>query len=253
MNCLYCNKPIEGKRNTKRYCGNTCKQYAYLKRSFSFPLDSNSISLIDSEKTSNPKENLQSTDDTNLKPRINYEYKNQLTEREYQYINADILDRIQQGYVSLEITNSYFTNNVKNGGRITPQNFSAFSYIMPRIRCVIENLFQLSYKRKLHYQTAITICKAVEEMLLSNHINQLPNDFPFWKDLKKIQEQFIPMANYLKEDKEGIKFQLTKPVIVRYILILSLIRDCTRKEPFITLFPDLCKTSTPVKPNTVAG
>ena len=34
MNCLHCNKPIEGKRNTKKYCSNTCKQYAYLNRSF---------------------------------------------------------------------------------------------------------------------------------------------------------------------------------------------------------------------------
>lgn len=243
MNCLYCNKPIEGKRNTKRYCGNTCKQYAYLKRSFSFPLDSNSISLNDSEKPSTLKENIQNVNNIYQKPTVLLEHRKQIIQREYQYINADILDRIQSGYISLNITSDYFTN----------QNTSAFEYMLPRIRCIIENLFQLSYKRKLYYKTAITICKAVDEMLLPEHTCQLPSDFPLLEDLKKIHEQFVPMANYLKEDKEGVKFRLTKPVIVRYILILSLIRNCTKKESFNMLFPELYKTNYPVQPNTVAG
>ncbi|MBI3518120.1 MAG: hypothetical protein HY062_02015 [Bacteroidetes bacterium] len=243
MNCLYCNKPIEGKRNTKRYCGNTCKQYAYLKRSFSIPSDSLSISLSEPENSSNPKEHFQNINNTYNKPTAQHVYRKQVTQQEYQYINADILDRIQGGYVSLTITSDYFTN----------QNTSAFAYIIPRIRCIIENLFQLSYKRKLYYKTAITICRAVEEMLLPEHIGQLPCDFPFLEDLKKMREQFIPMANYLKEDKEGVKFRLTKSVIVRYILILNLLRNCTKKEPFMVLFPELYKSNTPAKPNTVAA
>jgi hypothetical protein len=237
MNCLHCNKPIEGKRNTKRYCGNTCKQYAYLKRSFTLPSDVNSVSLNNSENTTSQEKN-----NITLKPINNHGYKPQIIEQEYEYINPDILDAIQSASIFINESSNYFTTTANNGGRITPQNFSAFTYIVPRLRCIIENLFQLSYKRKLHYQTANAISKAVEEMCLSDHIKQLPSDFPFFEDLLKLHEQFKPIADYLKENAEGIKFRLTKPAIVRYIMILKLIRDCAKREAFSKLFPEISKT-----------
>lgn len=269
MNCLYCHKPIEGKRNTKKYCGNTCKQYAYLNRNFAMPTPSNlnalsftndaenkTISLTETEIDNNSNNQslinpTQITTHTNLKPIINHEYKNQLNQKEYQYIQADILNRIQHGYISLNITSSYFTTNTSLGGRITQQNFPAFSYVIPRIRCIVENLFQLTYKSKIYYRTVITIFKAIEEMLASEYINQLPSDFPFIGDLIKLHEQFYPMANYLEHETEGTKFKLSKPAIVRYIMILNLIRDCSKKESFSKLFPNLCKPLVHTKPNTV--
>lgn len=261
MNCLYCNKAIEGKRNTKKYCGNTCKQYAYLNRNFAMHLNLNSLALKnDSDNNTVTPENSDVNNQssinpplikthTNLKPIINHEYKNQLTQQEYQYIQSDILNRIQQGYISLNITRSYFSTNTNLGGRITQLNFSAFSYLIPRIRCIIENLFQLSYKSKIYYRTAIAICKAIEEMLASEYISQLPGDFPFIRDLIKLHEQFYPMVNYLEHEKEGTKFILSKPAIVRYIIILNLIMECSKKEPFSKLFPNLCKPLAHTKPN----
>lgn len=266
MNCLYCNKPIEGKRNTKKYCGNTCKQYAYLNRNFSMPSASNlnALSLTDEEDNKtialpdteiNSNSNNQSANNptqiinhTNLKPILHHGYKNQLTQQEYKYIRPDILERIQDGYISLNITRGYFTTNANRGGRMVPQNFSAFAYFIPRIQCIIENLFQLTYKTKIYYRTAITICKAIEEMLASEYIKRLPGDFPFIGDLIKLHEQFYPMAKYLEEEKEGTKFRLSKSAIVRYIMILDLIRDCSKKQPFSNLFPELCKPIAPTKP-----
>lgn len=250
MNCLHCNKPIEGKRNTKKYCSNTCKQYAYLSRNFAMPSNLNSVSLISNENKTD-LENKESNSIV-LNSRNNIpETKNQLIEQEYEYIQADILDRIQESYITQDYTSLYFTT--KNGGRVTPQNISAFSYVLPRIRCIIENLFQLTYKRRLYYRTAITICKAIEEMLLSEYIKLLPTDFPFFEDLLKLHGQFDPIARSLEGDKEGIKFTLNKAAIVRYIMILNLIRDSTKKEPFEKLFPQAYKSGLHIKPNTVAA
>ena len=261
MNCLYCNKPIEGKRNTKKYCGNTCKQYAYLNRNFAMPTpsDLNALSLKNetenkttlSEKDSSynqlPNNSPQITTHTNLNPIINHEHKNQLNQQEYKYIRPDILERIQEEYISLTITRGYFTTNTNRGGRMTQQNFGAFAYFVPRIRCIIENLFQLSYKRKIYYRTAFTICKAIEEMLASEYLKQLPGDFPFISDLINLHKQFYPMAKYLEDDQEGTKFKLSRKAIVRYIMILDLIRDCSTKQPFNELFSELCKPITPSK------
>lgn len=273
MNCLHCNKPIEGKRNTKKYCGNTCKQYAYLSRNFAMPSNLNAIPLNNSEinltalknEINSSASNIvngniggdsnssQIKSNINLNPTQNHGNKNQITEQEYQYINPDILDRIQHGYISQNITSSYFTNNSNRGGRMNTANFPAFAYVLPRIRCIFENLFQLSYKSKIYYRTAITVCKAIEEILASEYIKLLPSDFPFIGDLIKLHEQFYPMAVYLVNDKDGIKFKLTKAAIVRYIMILSLIRDCVKKEPFTKLFPELCKPVIHKRPHTTKG
>lgn len=252
MNCLHCNKPIQGRRNTKKYCNSTCKQYAYLNRNFAIPSNLKS-SILNAEELKNVQQEKQvgaiisknennDNKNINFKPINSHENREQVTQENYQEIYPEILERIQMGQVSLKISSSYFTRNRNNGGRITDYNFSAFSYMMPRIRCIIENLFQLSYKRKLYFRTAITICKAVEEILMSDHVKLMPTDFPFFDDLLKLYEQLNSIALYLKEDKEGTKFLLSKTAIVRYIMILTLIRDFAKKEPFHKLFPELLKT-----------
>ena len=261
MNCLHCNKPIEGKRNTKKYCSNTCKQYAYLNRSFASPTSPSSVSLISNEnKTEEPNNETLIVASTNGNnnvtdnyfennphllntPITHHEDEQQLIEKEeYQYITVDILDRIRHGYYSLSTGKEYFTGNTNRGGRFTEQNLPAFSYTVPRVRCIIENLFLLSYKKKVFYKTIKTISKALDEILFSDYLKALPNDFPFFNDLLKLHEQFRPLAKALEGDKEGIKFTLNKAAIVRYILILNLVRDCTKKEPFHKLFPELYKT-----------
>lgn len=268
MNCLHCHKPIQGKRNTKKYCSNTCKQYAYLNRSFASSSNLNSVSLINVNhnetqigqqnqenntavsnngnnefyKTNEDNNTINKENNLLIKTSKHHDNNKQvIEEREYIDIQPDILEKIQRSYILSNVSRRYFTDNSSKGGRITEHNISAFAYMLPRIRCIIENLFQLSYKRKLYYKTAITICKAVEEMLLSEHIKMLPADFPFFEDLLKLHEQLSPIAKSMEDDNEGIKFTLNKTAIVRYITILNLIRDYTKKLPFQKLFPELYK------------
>lgn len=261
MNCLHCNKSIEGKRNTKKYCSNTCKQYAYLNRSFALPINSSSVSLNNSEpkteeqnsrtlfvESSNENKNvttnaLEDNQRLSIIPITTNEYKQQrIEEDEYQYITSDLIEKIQTGYYSSNIGKVYFTSNTSKGGRFTEQNIAAFSYTIPRLRCIIENLFLLSYKKRVFYKTIKTISMAIQEIVFSEYLKALPNDFPFFNDLIKLYDQFMPLAKALEDDKEGIKFTLNKSAIVRYMLILNLIRDCTKKEPFHKLFPELYKT-----------
>lgn len=235
MNCLHCDKPIEGKRSTKKYCSSTCKQYAYLNRNFNMP---NGLNLVPDR---NIKSQILENNEIVLKAEERKNIQHLIMEEEYQYITPEILDKIQHGYISLNIGKNYFSNNTNNGGRITNNNFSAFSYFVPRLRCIIENLFQISYKSKVYFKTIKAISMALEEMLKSEQIKMLPNDFPFIDDFIKLFDQFLPLARVLEGDKEGIKFTLNKAAIVRYIMILYLVRDCTKKEPFNKLFPEVCK------------
>jgi hypothetical protein len=250
MNCLHCNKSFEGRRNTKKYCSTTCKQYAYLNRSFNQPVNQNVVSNFVEENNIIPviKNSDFSISENNNIPSEAREHN----EEEYKYVDVDILNKIRQAHIASNITSNYFTRSTNYDGRINDNNQKAFVYMIPRMRCIIENLFQLTYKRKIYYRTTITIFKALQEMLFSDYIKALPGDFPFFEDLLKMYEQFKLLAAYLEEDKEGVKFTLNKTAIVRYIIILSLIRDCTEKQPFQKLFPELYKTKPPEKPNNVA-
>jgi hypothetical protein len=139
MNCLHCNKPIEGKRNTKKYCSNTCKQYAYINRSFNQSVNYNAVSKkmernsaqikfkkndLDVSDSSNPEKNAEITKNTfsnstnTILKSGTHEYiktehqeKENFKSQEHQYIDSDILEKIQQGQTSLKTANNYFTNN----------------------------------------------------------------------------------------------------------------------------------------------
>lgn len=260
MNCIRCNKPLEGKRNTKKYCSNTCKQYAYLNRSFNSVtnLEGMKLSVDISDNAVQSEEGILLTSKIKQHEQIELiknkteEAKNQEKENKdegYNYIQVDLLNKAQQVLILSDVKEDYFSDNQKRGGRITQSNVGAFAFVLPRIRCLVENLFQLSYKRKVHYKTANAFYKAIEEILRSEQLKQLPGDFPFFEDLCKLYEQFYSLSKHLEQEKEGVKFTLTKQAIIRYLVILNLIKHATKKEPFQKLFPELIKAPSPVSPS----
>ena len=260
MNCLHCNKPIEGKRNTKKYCSNTCKQYAYLNRSFNSSPNLEEMKLdlaISDNAVQSEKQQLVTikTEQHEQKELIKNKTREIVVQEKdndiegYKYLQIDLLDRIQQAIIFSDVKHNYFSENTNRGGRISQNNVGAFAFVLPRIRCLVENLFQLSYKKKVYHKTASTFYKAIEQVLLSEQLKQLPGDFPFFEDLCKLYEQFQLLSKHLEQEKEGVKFTLTKQAIIRYIVILNLIRHATKKELFQKLFPELIKSPSPVTRN----
>lgn len=260
MNCLHCNKPIEGKRNTKKYCSNTCKQYAYLNRSFSsspsleemrldLDVSGRAVQIENHQLTPIKKEQHEQTELIKNKTQEKVIKEKESDLEGYKYLQIDLLDRIQQTLILSDVKHHYFSDNANRGGKITQNNIGAFAFVLPRIRCLVENLFQLSYKKKVYHKTALAFYKAIEQILLSEQLKQLPGDFPFFEDLCKLYEQFNLLSKHLEQEKEGVKFTLTKQAIIRYLVILNLIRYATKKEPFQKLFPELLKTESPIMPN----
>jgi len=252
MNCLYCHKPVEGKRNTKKYCSKTCKQYAYLQRNSILPQNLAIVSLSEGNQEDHKREG---AENNYLLPEKLVEIKSSTYDlaapkiktdqnsfdEEYKAVWPDILRKIQDAFCELRIDRNYFKTTDHFNGRIDASNYFAFSYMIPRLRCIVENLFQLTYKSKIYFKTAKAISKALEEMIMSNHIKELPNDFPFFEDLFKMHEQFKQLTHFLENDKEGIKFNLSKTAVVRNIVIIDLIRDYSKREPFSKLFPEVLK------------
>ncbi len=254
MNCLHCNKLIEGKRNTKKYCSKTCKQYAYLNRSFGINssqkiLDNGKPALSSPEEIKNHSEKSEENQKPNLEnnflgqtkgPSQLYRLKKE-EERTYTAIWPKIFSRIQDIQIASDINGNYFRTE-GYGARVTPTNFPAFSFIIPRLRCVIENLFMLSYKRKVYHKTIKCLHLAMVETILSEQMKQMPNDFPYLDEIFQLYDQLDRLSKALEGDKEGIKFSLSKNSIAKYIIFLELIRESVHKKPFSELFQEIYKS-----------
>jgi len=242
MNCEHCNKPLEARRNTKKYCSNTCRQYAYQKRRA--VLMENDISAetnTDPDEQPIYSEPIDSGENKSIAliPGIK-----RSPESGRDYFWPDIFTRIEDECFKQSFHDDLYFKPIDNGGKLSPVNVSDFSFICPRIMCIIENLFFLSYKRRVYYNTIHVLFLAIQEVLVSDQLKRMPEPFPFFSDVWKLYKQIKGFDAMLKDNKEGIKFTLEKNSIARFIYILGMLREVTERQPFKTLFPDLFSTNT---------
>ena len=247
MNCHYCNKPIENqRRSTKKYCNDTCKQYAYLKRCYMQPSD---IGKVQAESADTIIKESQSDEPANAttKREVENNVKPQpvFTDKvKYKKIRPAIIEQLNG--IDFSEYKTYFS--IK--GKLTRETFPHFVFICPRIRCVVENMVLLGYRRKVHYKTIAFLCSALAKTLDSEHYRAILKcgGFPFTNDINKLCFQMKKISLALKQNKEGIKLTIDKASLLRYIILLKVIREfSTKRYSFRNLFPEL------YEPQTVAN
>lgn len=235
MNCLHCNKPIESKRKTKKYCSSTCKQYAYLRRFVEItsekPEERESVPLSASENFVSETKNEISTEKLSCKKENDSGYKK---------IKPKILSVLEDYSFHVDYHAHYFTTT--DIGEIRPENFESFGYVCKRIYCILENVLDLTHKRKVFYNTILILRKGLAETLTSAYYKQLPSYFPFNESLVHLFEQLGEFETALFKSKEGMKFSLEKNKVVHYINVLRILRGfVSEKQSFRELFPHYFK------------
>ena len=238
MNCHYCNKPIENhKRSTKRYCNDTCKQYAYLKRRYMQPGGLGKVhseSAIITESQSNETTQEKREEKTEISNNGGQPFFS--SKVNYRKIRPAITKQLDEFDFSGH--KKYFSGK----GRLTSENFRHFVFLLPRIRCLVENILTLSHKRAVHYKTVSFLYRALVKTVGSEHYRALIKygDFPFAKDLNRLLLQFQKLSLALRNSKEGIKFFIDKPSLLRYMIILKVVMErSSNRAPFRELFPEL--------------
>ena len=242
MNCEHCNKPLEARRSTKKYCSNTCRQYAYHKRK-ELELESIAPAQVNANLVERSITRLSTEPEGNNSLTLIPGSK-RAEETGYDYFWPDIFTRIEDESSKRYCQDDLYFKPSNNGGKLSSATVSDFSYMCPRIMCVIENLFFLSYKKRVHYNTIHVLFLALQEMLVSDHLKRMPEPFPFFSDLWKLYKQIESLDAMLKDNKEGIKFTLDKNTITRFIYILGMLREVTERKSFKSLFPSLFNTNT---------
>lgn len=211
MNCLHCQQTFTPKRKTKKYCSNTCKQYAYLSRNpvYGEIANENIENMGNTISINEPEQKISLIEN---KPFISHNYEK---------IRPRILDLMETSFTF--ITSGYFLDYIEEN--IFPENAKAFTNICKKTYCIIENLFFLSYKRKVYCNTIHCLYEALVETLNTEQLKKIPEDFPFLSDLFEIQQQLKELLKILRQNKEGIKFSMEINKKAKYTHTLKLLRE----------------------------
>jgi hypothetical protein len=242
MNCQHCNNPLQAKRSTRKYCSNTCRQYAYQGRQ-TILLENN----VPSETNCDPVEEAMAEKpfghERNTALQLTPNPK-RTDESGYEQIWPDIFSKIETECIRQSIRNETYFKPERNGGQLSPENMRDFAYICPRVMCILENLFFLSYKKRVYYNTIHVLFLAIQQVIVSDHLKRMPDPFPFFPDLWKLYKQIEGLEGSLKDSKEGLKFTLDKSTIARFICILIILRSVAERASFKALFPELFNANT---------
>ena len=152
--CARCGKAFESKRETKKFCSETCKQYAYLIR---HGLDIQRLRIVN-----NVIDGIGTTDNNTIKQaHTNMEEKIIFKRPLIIKLIEDDLNNQHHLDSMIAHPDSYWD---KDKALIV-------KWFNMRLKCILHNLIKLSYKEKVFPATLSALSEALVQMLRSTNIN----------------------------------------------------------------------------------
>jgi hypothetical protein len=217
--CARCGKTFQSKRHTKKFCSETCKQYAYLIRHglnvqrLQAPIINNvnnAISITDNNPT--------------VKPQIKIEEKITLE---------------QPRIIKLIESNLFEQPNIEGliaspGSHWNDDDAMMIKWMNMRVKCILHNLIKLSYKQKVFSETLLALSEALNRLVNSIPFRLVPENYPYKYFLKILADK---MAGVFEESKNygEIKFPLSLKKKAEFITILYNLSNLTPLRKFSEL------------------
>ncbi len=235
--CLYCGKPMQSQRSTKKYCSDNCKQLAFYKRSGSAlsaipdnaddndndftaannpltvkqPLNGNEIITTsiphecDTKQLTSPLHAQTVNDKPPVIVKESFTIKPPGEEIPYQWIHSKLIDAIA-------------AHEDKNGRALLmflfPGDYWGV-YTLPnakwvslRLRCLLENLIRLSQFTEIDYGSLLSIKEAFTALATSSQFKSLPANYPFTALAKELEQRLTLVAKEYKHSNV-LRLQIT--------------------------------------------
>lgn len=196
--CTYCGKAFMAKRADRKYCSDTCKQMAYLKRSE--PL----LSGVKPE-VKEPEQIVQAMHTTDLPETYTF-----LESRFSKLIGKAFLE--DDDSLKLEEPHKYWTT----------QTILSFKWVNIRLRCLLESMIRLSNYVVIDQHTLHCVSDALNRMQRSHTFKSLPSDYPFMEIIQELVGiiQKVPTIN---RRNNQVRFRIpleqkTRLIYTRHIL-----------------------------------
>ena len=200
--CARCGKAFESKRETKKFCSETCKQYAYLIR---HGLDIQRLRIVN-----NGIDGIGTTDNNTIKQaHINMEEKITFERPLIIKLIEDIMNNQHHLDSMIAHPDSYWD---KDKALIV-------KWFNMRLKCILHNLIKLSYKEKVFPTTLSALSEALVQMLRSNQYKFLPENYPYTFFIKQLTEKIAEITEQ-SIDYAEIKLPLNQKKKAEFIAIL---------------------------------
>jgi len=212
--CARCGKAFESKRYTKKFCSETCKQYAYLIR---HGLDIERLRTIN-----NVIEGIGATDNNTIKQaHINMEEK-------IFFERPLIIKLIDDALNSQHHLNTIIAHPDSNWNK---NDAMIIKWINMRLKCILHNLIKLSYKEKVFPTTLSALSEALVQMLRSNQYKFLPENYPYKFFIQQLAEKIIEVTEQSINYGE-IKLPLSQKKKAEFIVMLYNFSNLTPLRKF---------------------
>lgn len=209
--CDNCGKPFQPKRADAVYCGQACRQQAYMSRK--------NISAMQSER-SIPYRTAPQTESTDKEqasggagtPVISTE------EPSRPGINTEG-NKTEKAYYSSFV--DYIGNTVNSRNRV--YFLAAFNYYYPlyskwvntRYLCLVESLLAISELRSIPLDDLKDICNAFHQFINSQVFEELPVDYPYWDEMNNYHDNLMKFCLQAEDETVTVRFSRnTKALLI---------------------------------------
>jgi len=211
--CARCGKPFQSKRDTKKFCSETCKQYAYLIR---HGLDIERLRTVNNvNDTINVNNNATAKAHIKMEEKITFERPLIINLIENGMNNQPHLDSV------IGQPDNYWNSN----------DALIVKWMNMRLKCILHNLIKLSYKEKVFPATFFALSEALMQLVRSNQYKLLPKNYPYSFFIQQMAEKIKAIAeqsNYYGE----VKLPLSQKKKAEYIVILYNLSNLTPLRKF---------------------
>lgn len=244
--CEYCNKPFAAKRNDALYCGSACRQLAYvLRKAQSNPVTgklnypgnnypSTQLNFTDKEKEPSIQI-IQGIDYPSIQKEQEPLKENEIT------VNTDkdeVTERDEPKEEEPIVYSSAFIRDLKAliGKRGNIDYFMEdvdldCDWVNLRYRCLIESLLTLSEMESVSLDDLKEICNAFTGMIQSRDYENLPEYYPYAKDINTLWQTLKKLCSEADEE-QALNFKLKRATRLNLIVTRWELAHFVRKESF---------------------
>lgn len=206
--CERCGNIFQSKRDTKKFCSETCKQYAYLIR--------HGLNIPRLHIVNNVNDNKQ--EHLNMEENIIFEQPLIIKLIEDYMNNQRDLDSM------ISNPDSYWSKN----------DALMIKWVNMRLKCILHNLIRLSYKPKVFPATLSALSGAMMQFVRSNKYRLLPENYPYKFFIKQLTEKIKEVTEQSINYSE-IKLPLSQRRKAEFIAILYNLSSVTPLRKFSEL------------------
>jgi hypothetical protein len=207
--CSHCNTPFTANRKDKKYCSNSCKQMAFLKRQWTdgtLLSKHQNVNLVNHQLTEIPESQNVKPSNAHIDVSISKE-----TESKTVNLKSLALEHIYKPVQCKWINEIY--QSVKESGNSERLNYSATDFgekstqvewVSIHYRCLLECVITLSQMRVIEWDSLAELVNAFIFMISSTHFKDLPDNYPFTKNIIALKDQ---LKKFCLENKHNESMQ----------------------------------------------